>query len=128
MSEDSTVESNGTDDVAGGTGLSGVHRTVRCIHEATAISTPTALCRAFNVRSARAEVRRAHTGTPDSKQYLSGVHRTPRRAHKSESFNGQNPTAVMTWQGAPDCPVYTGLSGAPSNRQVPNGHIWWLGL
>jgi hypothetical protein len=33
------------------------------------------------------------------------------------SSNGQNPTAVMTWQGAPDCPVCTGLSGAPSNRQ-----------
>ena len=44
------------------------------------------------------------------------------------SSNGQNPTAVMTWQGAPDCPVCTGLSGAPSNRQPPNGHIWWLGL
>jgi hypothetical protein len=33
------------------------------------------------------------------------------------SSNGQNPTATMTWQGAPDCPVCTGLSGAPSNRQ-----------
>ena len=44
------------------------------------------------------------------------------------SSNGQNPTAVMTWQGAPDCPVCTGLSGAPSNRQPPNGHFWWLGL
>jgi hypothetical protein len=36
-------------------------------------------------RAARAEVRRAHTGTPNSKQYLSGVHRTPRRAHKTEA-------------------------------------------
>jgi hypothetical protein len=44
------------------------------------------------------------------------------------SSNGQNPTTVMTWQGAPDCPVCTGLSGVPSNRQPPNGHIWWLGL
>jgi hypothetical protein len=44
------------------------------------------------------------------------------------SSNGQNPTALMTWQGAPDCPVCTGLSGAPSNRQPPNGHFWWLGL
>ena len=35
------------------------------------------------------------------------------------SSNGQNPTAVMTWQGAPDCPVCTGLSGAPSNRELP---------
>ena len=67
------------------TGLSGVHRTVRCDSSATAISAPTALCRAFNARSARAEDRRAHTGTPDSKQYLSGVHRTPRRVHKSEA-------------------------------------------
>jgi hypothetical protein len=45
------------------------------------------------------------------------------------SSNGQNPTAMLTWQGAPDCPVCTGLSGAPSNRQpFSNGHIWWLGL
>jgi hypothetical protein len=44
------------------------------------------------------------------------------------SSNGQNPTAVMTWQGAPDCPVCTGLSGAPSNRQLSNGHFWWLRL
>ena len=67
------------------TGLSGVHRTVRCDSGATAISAPTALCRAFNARSARADGRRAHTGTPDKEQYLSGVHRTPRRAHKSEA-------------------------------------------
>jgi hypothetical protein len=67
------------------TGLSSVHRTVRCDSGATATSAPTALCRAFNARSARAEDRRAHTGTPDSKQYLSGVHRTPRRAHMSEA-------------------------------------------
>jgi hypothetical protein len=32
-SEASTVESNGSDDVAWGTGLSGVHRTVRCAIE-----------------------------------------------------------------------------------------------
>jgi hypothetical protein len=44
------------------------------------------------------------------------------------SSNGQNPMAVMTWQEAPDCPVCTGLSGVPSNRQPPNGHFWWLGL
>jgi hypothetical protein len=67
------------------TGLSGVHRTVRCDSGATAISAPTALCRAFNARSARAEVRRAHTGSPDKEQCMSGVHRTPRRAHKSEA-------------------------------------------
>jgi hypothetical protein len=64
------------------TGLSGVHRTVRCNSGATAISAPTALCGALNARAARAEVRRAHTGTPDKEQCMSGVHRTPRWAHK----------------------------------------------
>jgi hypothetical protein len=34
------------------------------------------------------------------------------------SSNGQNPTAVMTWRGHRTCPVCTGLSGAPSNRQL----------
>jgi hypothetical protein len=63
--------------------MSGVHRTVRCNSGATTFSAPTALCGALNARAARAEVRRAHTGTPDSKQYVSGVHRTSRRAHKS---------------------------------------------
>jgi hypothetical protein len=65
--------------------MSGVHRTVRCNSRATAISAPTATCGALNARAARAEGRRAHTGTPDSKQCMSGVHRTSRRAHKSEA-------------------------------------------
>jgi hypothetical protein len=65
--------------------MSGVHRTVRCNSRATAISAPTATCGAFNARSARAEVRRAHTGAPDKEQYMSGVHRTSRRAQKSEA-------------------------------------------
>jgi hypothetical protein len=71
--------------------MSGVHRTVRCApdcpvnHGATAISAPTATCVAFNARSARAEDRCAHTGAPDKEQYMSGAHRTSRRAHKSEA-------------------------------------------
>jgi hypothetical protein len=56
--------------------MSGVHRTV---------SAPTATCDALNARAARAEVRRAHTGAPDKEQYMSGVHRTSRRAQKSEA-------------------------------------------
>jgi hypothetical protein len=35
------------------------------------------------------------------------------------SSNGQNPTALVTWRGHRTCPVCTGLSGAPSNRQPP---------
>ena len=65
--------------------MSGVHRTVRCNSGATAISAPTATCDAFNARAARAEVRIAHAGAPDIKQYMSGVHRTSRRAQKSEA-------------------------------------------
>ena len=64
---------------------SGVHRTVRCNSGATAISAPTALCGAFNARCVRADVRRAHTGAPDKEQCMSGVHRTSKRAHKSEA-------------------------------------------
>jgi hypothetical protein len=67
------------------TRLSGVHRTVRCTSGATAISATTATCGAFNARSARADGRRAHTGAPDKKQCMSGVHRTSRRAQKSEA-------------------------------------------
>ena len=37
----------------------------------------------LNARSARADGRRAHTGAPDKEQYMSGVHRTSRRAQKS---------------------------------------------
>ena len=65
--------------------MSGVHRTVRCNSGATATSAPTATCGALNARAARAEVRRAHTGAPDKEQCMSGVHRTSRRAHKSEA-------------------------------------------
>jgi hypothetical protein len=65
--------------------MSGVHRTVRCILGATTTSAPTATCDTFNARAARAEVRRAHTGAPDNEHEMSGVHRTSRRAQKSEA-------------------------------------------
>ena len=75
-----------------------IHRTVRCAPDCpvcTGLSgvpaeqrlpaAPTAPCGALNARAARADVRAAHTGAPDIKQCMSGVHRTPRRAHKSEA-------------------------------------------
>ena len=61
------------------TGLSGVPAEQRLP------AAPSAPCGALNARAARAEVRIAHAGAPDIKQYMSGVHRTPRRAHKSEA-------------------------------------------
>jgi hypothetical protein len=45
-------------------------------------------------------------------------HRTSRRAQKSELQRSiSNDTGDVA--GAPDCPVCTGLSGAPSNRRPP---------
>jgi hypothetical protein len=41
-------ESKGSDDVAGGTGLSGVHRTVRCVIEQTASQRPLLVVGAIN--------------------------------------------------------------------------------
>jgi hypothetical protein len=76
------------------TGLSGVPAEQRLP------AAPTAPCGAFIARAARADVRHAHTGAPDIKQYMSGVHRTPRRAHKSEAStvesNGSNDVAGGT--------------------------------
>jgi hypothetical protein len=36
---------------------------------------------------------------------------------RSQSSNGRNPTALVTWLSHRTCPVCTGLSGVPSNRQ-----------
>src|SRR5690348_13993988 len=41
-------ESNGSDDMAGGTGLSGVHRTVRCAIKQTAFQRPLLVVGAIN--------------------------------------------------------------------------------
>jgi hypothetical protein len=73
---------------------------------------------AFNARQKRAEVRHAHTGAPDIEQYMSGLHRTSRRA-RSQNTNGRNPSALMTWLAHRTCPVCTRLSGAPYDRQPP---------
>jgi hypothetical protein len=43
-------------------------------------------------------------------------HRTSRRAQR-QSSNGRIPTALVTWLSHRTCPVCTGLSSAPSNRQ-----------
>jgi hypothetical protein len=70
-----------------------IHRTCPVNHGATATSAPTATCGAFNVRSARAEGRRAHTGAPD-REHPGGP--TSQKLQRSES-NGSDYVA-----GAPD--------------------------
>jgi hypothetical protein len=53
--------------------MSGVHRTVRCNCGATATSAPTATCKCIKCAPARAEVRHAHAGAPDTLQCMSGA-------------------------------------------------------
>src|SRR5688572_1163657 len=67
---------------------------------------------AFNARQKRAKVRHAHTGAPDIEQYMSGVHRTSRRAQKTEAPTvGIQRHWLRGWRTghvrcAPDCPVH----------------------
>jgi hypothetical protein len=98
-----------------------IHRTVRCNSGATAISAPTATCDAFNARQKRAVVRHAGVGAPDIEQYMSGVHRTSRRAQKSElqrsNRNGFGDVAV-----APDMSgVHWTVRCAIEQTASPNG-------
>jgi hypothetical protein len=45
-------------------------------------------------------------------------HRSSRRALR-QSSNGRNPNGLVTWLSHRTCPVCTGLSGAPYDRQLP---------
>jgi hypothetical protein len=55
-------------------------------------------------------------------------HRTSRRAQR-QSSNGPNPNGGVTWLAHRTCPVCTGLSDAPCDRQPPPKRlVWWLGL
>jgi hypothetical protein len=81
--------------------MSGVHRTIRCNSGATTTSRQRLPAGAFNARQKRAEVRHAHTGAPDIEQYMSGVHRTSRRAQKSELQRSES-NGFGDVAGAPD--------------------------
>jgi hypothetical protein len=94
------------------TGLSGVTAEQRLLQA------PTATCSALNARQ------RAHrSGTPmlaHRTPYSSCPvrHQTSRRAQR-QSSNGRNPNDLVTWLSHRTCPVCTGLSGAPYDRQLP---------
>jgi hypothetical protein len=101
--------------------MSGVHRTVRCNSGATAIRRQrlpaTHLMRALRAQKAGAPIlahRTMNRRCPVCTGQPGGP--TSQKLQRSES-NGSDDVA-----GAPD------MSGAPSNRQPPNGHFWWLGL
>jgi hypothetical protein len=93
-----------------------IHRTVRCNSGATAISAPTATCDALNARAARRGQARPYWRTGQSTVHVRCATGHP-GGPRSQSSNGRNPTALVTWLSHRTCPVCTGLSGAPSNRQ-----------
>jgi hypothetical protein len=53
--------------------MSGVHRTFRCICGTTATSDANGYLQHIKCAPARAEVRHAHTGAPDTLQFMSGA-------------------------------------------------------
>jgi hypothetical protein len=110
------------------TDMSGVHQTVRCNCGATTTSAPTVTCRRINCAPERAEVRHARTGAPDTLQCMSGAPPDIKTGPASE-LQRLEPQRSGDVAGAPDCPVCTGLSGAPYDRQPPPKRlVWWLGL
>jgi hypothetical protein len=80
------------------------------------------------MRQKRAEVRHARDGAPDKLQYLSGVHRTARRAQKSEAptVESQRPGDVA---GAPDMSdVHRIVRCTIRQSATTKRLVWWLGL
>jgi hypothetical protein len=110
------------------TGLSGVHRTVRCVSGATAPCGANGSLRSN--KCARSARRRQGCPCRCTGHQTVHVRCAPDTSAGPQvrSFNGQNPTAMVTWQGhrtvrcAPDCPVRHRTEAAS------NGHFWWLGL
>jgi hypothetical protein len=80
---------------------------------------PTVACNSNKCAPERADHRLAHTGAPDTQQYMSGAPPDIKAGPEDRSSNGRNPTALVTWLAHRTCPVCTGLSGAPYDRQPP---------
>jgi hypothetical protein len=96
--------------------MSGVHRTIRCNCGATTTSRQRSHATAIN---ARQSAQKAGTRVVAHRTLYSTClvrHRTSRRARRQNS-NGRIPTGLVTWLAHRTCPVYTGLSGAPCDRQ-----------
>jgi hypothetical protein len=93
------------------TGLSGVHRTVRCVSGATALCGANGSLRSIKcARSARRRQVGPYRCTGHQTVHVRCAPDT-QEGPQVRSSNGQNPTATVTWQGhrtvrcAPDCPV-----------------------
>jgi hypothetical protein len=111
-----------------------IHRTVRCTPDcpvqlrSNGYFAPTATCSAFNARQKRAEVRLARTGTPDIEQYMSGVHRTSRRAQKSEAPTVES-QRLGDVAGAPDMSgVHRTVRCTIRQQTSPTASFWLVAI
>jgi hypothetical protein len=106
------------------TGLSGVHRTVRCVSEATVICAQRSTLQSVQLNSECQSRSQRGTG-------LTGAAPDCPVPHEDKASNGQPApisTDRMTWLAHRTCPVCTGLSGAPIASSFSNGYKigWWL--
>jgi hypothetical protein len=106
------------------TGLSGVHRTVRCASGATVICAKRSTLQSVQLNSECQSRSQKGTG-------LSGAAPDCPVPHEDKASNGRPApisTARMTWLAHRTGPVCTGLSGAPIASSFSNGYNfgWWL--
>jgi hypothetical protein len=106
------------------TGLSGVHRTVRCASGATVICAQRSTLQRLQMNSECQSRSQRGTG-------LSGAAPDCPVPHEDKASNGRLApisTDRMTWLAHRTCPVCTGLSGAPIASSFANGYNigWWL--
>jgi hypothetical protein len=100
-----------------------IHRTCPVSQRSTDYSAPTVTCYSIKCAPERAEVRHTRSGTPDTLQCMSGVPPDSQAGPqvRAPTVGTQRPGDVAgapdTVRCAPDCPVCTGLSGAPCDRQ-----------
>jgi hypothetical protein len=105
-----------------------IHRTVRCTPDCPVHLRSNGYLQRIYCAPARAEVRHAHAGAPDTLQCMSGAPPDIKAGPEVRSFNGRNPTELVTWLGhrtvrcAPDCPVRHQTDGLHQRSS------WWLGL
>jgi hypothetical protein len=105
-----------------------IHRTVRCASGAMTTSHQRSSATSIKCAPARAEIRAALEGAPDSLQDLSGA---PPDCPVAPLVRA--PTVGTQWPGdvagAPDSVRWrTRLSSAPFDRSPHQRFFWWLGL
>jgi hypothetical protein len=108
--------------------MSGVHRTVWCNCGATATTRQRSPATAINARQSAQESGTRVVAHRTLYSTCPVRHRTSRRAQRQGS-NGRIPDGRVTWLSHQTCPVCTGLSGAPFDRQLsPTARFWLVAI